>query len=359
MVDEDIERHSSETPLTECTAVQSDTESESALSLAKDSNSVVFDPPVFSETQFKKPKLLYAGHSYRVDRRKKDRTTWRCTVKGCNGRTETEGSKITRDPTSHSHAPDPAKNIAWQITRNIAVRGSSTSEPPRKLIHQGRVDVMKDLTPCIKAEVAIALPSDHALRLQIGRKRKQAGIPPAAKTAAEMFIPQSLRITLSNPPEPFLRYDSGAEDERRFLIFATDKNLQELIAGDHWFCDGTFSVMPTYLCQLYTIHGLKEGITFALVYVLMAGKSQAEYSTIFEEVVRLEPRLNPKTILCDFESATLKSCAEVFPEAKLTGCHFHLAHSIWRNIKDMPEVLALLTVDDEARLFVSVLTTNT
>ena len=94
-----------------------------------------------------------------------------------------------------------------------------------------------------------------------------------------------------------MRYDSGANNPNRILIFATEAlvNLtqSQLIAGD-----GTF---PRIFYQLYRLHGIVKGHMFPLVYCLCNRKSKETYHTIFNEVQQLCSTINkvllPTTIL--------------------------------------------------------------
>jgi hypothetical protein len=55
--------------------------------------------------------------------------------------------------------------------------------------------------------------------------------------------------------QPFLLYDSRDTDpaEAVFFIFATQKGLERLRKYRNWAGDGTFSIVPPNLLQLYSI----------------------------------------------------------------------------------------------------------
>ena len=48
----------------------------------------------------------------------------------------------------------------------------------------------------------------------------------------------------------------------------------------------------------------------------------------------MEPRMNPKFVMVDFEQAAIKAFKEVFPGSQVTGCLFHLSQSINRKINE-------------------------
>ena len=54
---------------------------------------------------------------------------------------------------------------------------------------------------------------------------------------------------------------------------------------------------------------------------------------LLTELKEIEHRLAPLTIMTDYEAAILKSSHTVFPGVAPTGCFFHFAQSIWRQIQ--------------------------
>ena len=78
----------------------------------------------------------------------------------------------------------------------------------------------------------------------------------------------------------FLLFDSGAEDESRFIIFITNAALKYLSRSNFLFADGTFKTVPNISGQLYTVHEVVFEHIFPLVYVLTARKDQATYTEI-------------------------------------------------------------------------------
>ena len=47
--------------------------------------------------------------------------------------------------------------------------------------------------------------------------------------------------------------------------------------------------------------------------------------------------LTPTSHMMDFEEAAAKASKNVFPDTKISFCHFHFARSIWRNIQKRSE----------------------
>lgn len=71
------------------------------------------------------------------------------------------------------------------------------------------------------------------------------------------------------------------------------------------------------------------------LYVLTTSKSQAVYDEIFQNLLELEPKLNPTDVMIDFEMAVIKSIQANFPEAAVHGCFFHFGQSIWRHLQSV------------------------
>ena len=83
-----------------------------------------------------------------------------------------------------------------------------------------------------------------------------------------------------------------------------------------WYGDGTLSIAPVYIYQLYTIHGIVLGQLLPLVYCIMTKKSKSTYELLFEtfkDVVREKDiEIKVETIRTDFEEAAIKAATKVF-----------------------------------------------
>lgn len=71
-----------------------------------------------------------------------------------------------------------------------------------------------------------------------------------------------------------------------------------------------------------------------LVYVLAGGKDYITYLEIFTKLKELQPRLNPKFIMVDFELAAVKAVKEVFMNVVVHGCFFHMCKCLYRQIQE-------------------------
>ena len=66
---------------------------------------------------------------------------------------------------------------------------------------------------------------------------------------------------------PFLLNNSGVDDDNRILVFGTERSLELLGLYRHWFCDGTFKIVPELFYQLFTIHLLVNDKTVPCLFV--------------------------------------------------------------------------------------------
>lgn len=79
----------------------------------------------------------------------------------------------------------------------------------------------------ISDEVRAQFPTYHATKRLIERVRRRANRPyPNPNALNEIAIPQPLTVTKQG--DLFLYHDSGADDPERFLIFATESNMEFL-----------------------------------------------------------------------------------------------------------------------------------
>lgn len=69
-----------------------------------------------------------------------------------------------------------------------------------------------------------------------------------------------------------------------------------------------------------------------MVFVLTTNKTYNTYRTIFRTIKKELPNWEPTQITVDFEMATIKAAREVFPNAHIQGCNFHLAKNVVKNL---------------------------
>ena len=58
----------------------------------------------------------------------------------------------------------------------------------------------------------------------------------------EIIVLEELRRALKG--DIFLIHDSAPDDPERFLVFATQEHLNNLVQYKEWFANGTFKIAP-------------------------------------------------------------------------------------------------------------------
>lgn len=170
----------------------------------------------------------------------------------------------------------------------------------------------------------------RTLRIQ----RRGAGNPLPVPLRRDGFdIPERYQVTHND--ERFLAYDSGVDDVDRMLIYATQRNIDVLRSADHWFMDGTFKVVPQVFYQLYTVHALQADRVIPCVYALLPNKTGQTYRGLLRQLLEIDQGLRPNTVLTDYEIGAVAAIQEVFPQAVVQGCFYHLAQCVWRKVQDL------------------------
>ncbi|XP_014298070.1 uncharacterized protein LOC106693699 [Microplitis demolitor] len=182
----------------------------------------------------------------------------------------------------------------------------------------------------VSSPVRAQMPKMKSLVRTVQRAKKSKDEVVNPKTLKELVIPDIYKTV--NDDELFLLHDSGGGADR-FLIYATEKNLDLLAECTMWFCDGTFSSVPLIFKQLYTIHGSYDGKILPFVYILAPNKSQKLYLRVLKVIKHHKPNLNPQRAMVDFERAFINAFKHQFARCYIIGCHFHFCKCVWSHIQ--------------------------
>ena len=154
-------------------------------------------------------------------------------------------------------------------------------------------------------------------------------LPPMPQTHAEVTLAGDWAYTLGG--EPFILAEEGADD--KIILLGTQSNLHHLAEAECLYMDGTFQTCPRLFYQIFSIHIVKYGQTFPMVYGLLPNKQQATYNRMFmmvkEAALNLGLELTPSSVLSDFEQALINSVRLNFPTAQHRGCYYHYSQAIW------------------------------
>ena len=132
----------------------------------------------------------------------------------------------------------------------------------------------------------------------------------------------------------FLLHDSGADSgNARFLVFATQDNLDLLARHDSWYADGTFKTVPLLFYQLYSLCVRVDGCIIPVVYAILPNKTQAMYEQLLQVLLARTDMLQPSTLVTDFEQGASNAFRLKFPGIECTGCFFHLSQNVYRRVQ--------------------------
>ena len=71
-----------------------------------------------------------------------------------------------------------------------------------------------------------------------------------------------------------------------------------------------------------------------VVFSLPINKNGTTYKKLFQILIELNGRPTPTLIKTDFEQASISAARSQFPNAKISGCLFHLGQAIQRRIAE-------------------------
>jgi len=187
----------------------------------------------------------------------------------------------------------------------------------------------------VPVELQGALPQLDSMRRYIRKHREAIGSPKLVADTREQ-LPELYNTFSTSSGEDFVKWDSEPEP-CRIVLFSTNSNLQHLESSSHWFAVGTFKTSPLLFDQLYVISGLKiDGVAvscFPLVFALTPNRTTATYRRLLQKLQELKPGLKPRSVMSDFEKASLAAYTEVFPHTERRGCFFHYRQANKRRIQ--------------------------
>lgn len=124
----------------------------------------------------------------------------------------------------------------------------------------------------------------------------------------------------------------------RILIFSSDEQLGILQSTEDFLGDGTFKVVPEIFYQLYIIHAVYRNHVVPVIFALLRRKNADTYHRLMNEILKFAPNWSPRTIMIDFEQATIGVYQTIFPAVSLSGCFFHFRQSLHRKLQVMRQL---------------------
>ncbi|KAL4130748.1 hypothetical protein QTP88_008140 [Uroleucon formosanum] len=200
-----------------------------------------------------------------------------------------------------------------------------------------------------KGDISTLTTNDLSLIRHDVHRARSFVHPPLPKCIKELHAALESMNIKTNIGEPFLFIN---DKENRIIGFSTIQNIKVLCDVNTFYVDGTFKSCPKHFYQLFTIHGLKNDVYLPLVFFLLPDKCNTTYKCAFQHLIchsmSIGLTCSPTEVVIDFEQAVHSAVAEVFPNAKISGCRFHLGQSWWRKIQSLGLTKMYNTNTDES-----------
>jgi len=297
----------------------------------------------FVNSEKSKPIILYEGYKFRFHKTlKNDVQRWPCSVKSCKCFLKLSPlNKIVDSNTNHNHNKNDEKVLNRQILSNSLKRKAieDISCKPSKFIR----------SELKKADVSTLTTNDLSLIRHNVHRARSFVHPPLPKCIKELHAALDSMNIKTNIGEPFL---FNNDKENCIIDFSTTQNIKVLCDVNKFYVDGTFKSCPKHFYQFFTIHGLKNDVYLPLVFFLLPDKCNTTYKCAFQHLIRHSMSIgltcSPTEVVIDFEQAIHSAIEEVFPNAKIRGCRFHLGQSWWRKIQSLGLTKMYNTNTDES-----------
>ena len=298
-----------------------------------------------SRSQRGKVNIIFHGNYYNFHSETNDGliARYRCQRRTCKGYIILEVGQITNTG-AHNHTPRTNIVQSRRRVKNIVRRGLETRETATNAIQTSLGEEIRN------PDIINSLPMFDSLRDRITRTRRRALV---AVDNSVQDIPDSLKTERAG--NEFLRFDSGTEDENRFIIFIYQEKISTFSKSTTLLIDGTFRTVPRPFYQLLTIHSHYLSRTTPFIYVLMSKKTEESYIQVFSKIQEII-EIKPKQIITDFEKG-LSNAASISFECTTNYCYFHFSKSIWRKIQEYGLTNAYMTNNEFRKIIKKILLT--
>ena len=159
-------------------------------------------------------------------------------------------NEFMKEPSGHSHVPDPNRLHVIRLKNEIKIHGASSDE--------GASTILSDVLCTTPLAVTAGLPSTEALLHTIRREQKPVQLDHNGR------LPFMLLET--DRGENFVLYEDDST-----IIFTCEKNLSVLQECRHWLIDGTFSVclliFQPSIDQIFTLTSVQKAIINYLLFM--------------------------------------------------------------------------------------------
>ena len=202
----------------------------------------------------------------------------------------------------------------------------------------------------ISEAIKVHFPLDINVCKMINRVRKDIRAVAPKQDATDILTWEFITDHLPPKMRHFYRGDSTAVtkgERRRSFIFFTDQQKIGLKHVREAIVDGTFKVVDKPHYQLVSVHGTVPGAgpnglvvnkNLPLAYIVMQGKSEADYTSAFQKLKSLVEDdgtpMEVNTFIVDFERAFWNAIRATWANVKVRGCWFHFNQCIYRKVQE-------------------------
>lgn len=279
--------------------------------------------------------FVYEGFIFLFDKYNKDRSIkfWRCKLKTkCNARlhTNADNDNVIKFINKHSHGSDADKVKSTIILNSIKSTALETTKSPAAIINQ-------TLQQHNSSEIPATFPTKYAIKKMINRSRNDHNSTPAQPT-------KRMRITL--PPqyqyykyaddeeEPFVLWDSGAQDANRIIIFGRTSNKEWINKTQSLYIDDSIFINSSLFTQIYIILADREGFVLPILYALLPNKDEDTFRRLFQCITDLWPDLNPLSCSLGLEQTGLEAVRSFFSNCTIMCSLYHLKKEIKLKLRE-------------------------
>lgn len=230
------------------------------------------------KTQKQKPIYIFKGFQYVKDKQlaNPDICAWKCKSqqkKNCKSRIHIKkNGEIIKEINEHNHENDEEIIIVNYQYNKMKQEAIDTKNLPMNIISENLINLNS-------SQISL-LPSFDSIKRNLRKIRKKNLKEP---TNPKSLIEIEFNENLTNVKEGnILFYDSGKmTGNERIIIFIRPDHIDYLKNLKHAFMDGTFSFVPKFTFQLFTIHLLFKTKTLPFFYCLLPNKKQKTYENTF------------------------------------------------------------------------------
>ncbi|KAH7702713.1 hypothetical protein AAVH_30128 [Aphelenchoides avenae] len=258
---------------------------------------------------------------------------WRCADVNkykCRARGSSliDSREVAMTTGHNGHLPDPTLATKYRVHTDIKAAAQANILVPSGQIVDHH---MAGLT----AEELNKLARRSVIQGVVHNARKHAEGSSIDRAPEHIRSSRFFKQTKDN--QQFLRIDSRRTDPNSpvFFVFASPSGLAQLQRERRYSMDGTIFSAPRHMAQVYVI-GVHKGRSFLpCAFMLLPGKDHETYRRAFTALFTL-PELrvaDPASITCGRFMAPRNVMQELFPNARIVHCQFHLAQVLIKHIQ--------------------------